>query len=638
MKLNDSTEALDLPSGLEKSLPSSLEQKRTPVSSPPSNHPITESQREIWNSVQLDCTASLAFNESISLRFIGPLNADVLNRALQQVILRHESLRMSFHENGQDFSVAAESLTEIKNHDYSALPSLEKKDKIQELLRQEVSTPFDLKNGPLLRAHLIQAETQEYFLILTCHHIICDGWSYSVILHELACCYNAVLQGIPPELEPAPSFSAFARNCASQHETQKYQQNETYWLNRFSVPIVPLDLPIDRTRPTFKTYSSLRKDYQLGPELIQAVRKTGGKHGCTLMHTLLASLQVLLYRLTFQEQIIVGIPAAGQLSAGLSSLVGHCLSTLPLLSVLDGNQEFSEFLRTVKKAMLDAYDHQEFTYGTLLEKLKPERDPSRSTLIPILFNLEQKLKGNQLGFAPLQVEFSSNPRLFENFELFMNAVEDSGQVTLEVQYNTDLFDESTIDRWMASYQTLLQSIVVNPKERVSSLQLLPVAEQQKIIIDWNNSLTEYPRSLTVHELIQLQAQRTPHGVAAQFENQNLTYQELNERSNQLAHRLSSLGVTKNTLVGVLLDRSLDMLIAMLGVLKAGGGYVPLDPSLPRDRIRYMLAHSKISVLITYTQRLKPGVLADRLCNQDCSPRFGSKVPRSGKCLGTASGL
>jgi amino acid adenylation domain-containing protein len=315
------------------------------------------------------------------------------------------------------------------------------------------------------------------------------------------------------------------------------------------------------------------------------------------MSTLLAGFEVWLYRLTGQADVVVGVLAAGQAATGMYNLVGHCVNLLPMRSQVVGDRSFSEYLQARKSTILDAYDHQQFTFGSLVEKLKIPRDSSRIPLVPVLLNIDQGLDNSKLPFDGLTAELFSNPRAYENFELFVNATELDGKLTLECQYNTNLFDAATIRRRMAELETLLAGMVANPSQSIQTLPLLPESEQQ-ILAHWNQTTTPYPQDLCVHQLVAAQVERSPDAIALIFEDQRLTYRELDDRANQLAHYLQAQGVKPETLVGISLERVPLMVVAMLGVQKAGGAYIPLDPTYPQERLAFMLADSQVSLLLT----------------------------------------
>jgi len=521
---------------------------------------------------------------------------DALRLALQELVLRHEALRTSFSPDGINLCILASLNLEIPEIDLSRLDSRERDTKLADLLKQAVETPFDLEHGPLIRVQLIKTQEQENLLLLTAHHIICDGWSWAVMMTDLGKLYTALKNGEPPELEEPENFSEYAIAQQEAKGSEEEIETEAYWLNQFSDSIPVLDFPTDRPRPSVRTFNAAREDWDLDPALVSDLKQLGNKLGCSFTTTLLTSFEVFLHRLTGSNEIMVGIPAAGQAATGNYQLVGHCVNLLPLKSLVDGSQAFTDYLQMRRPIILDAYDHQQFTFGSLLGKLAIPRDNSRIPLVPIIFNLDQGLDNDRLLFKDLNVEFSTNPRSYENFEIFINATELRGKVTLECQYNTNLFDASTIRRRLTEFETLLIGIVAAPDTTIDRLPLLPETELQ-LLTSWNQTQVEYPRKC-IHQLFEEQVERTPDAIAVVFQEQQLTYRELNSRANQLAHYLQNLGVKPDVIVGICVDRSIEMLIGLLGILKAGGAYVPLDPAYPTERLAYMLTDSQMTVLLT----------------------------------------
>ncbi|WP_434686357.1 non-ribosomal peptide synthetase [Pseudanabaena minima] len=559
--------------------------------------PATESQKEIWASVQMGSDANCAYNESQKLWLRGILNTDALRLALQELVLRHEALRTTFSPDGINLCIVASLNLEIPEVDLSGLDSGERDTKLADLLKQAVETPFDLEHGPLIRVQLIKTQDQENLLLLTAHHIICDGWSWAVLMTDLGKLYTALKNGETPELEEPENFSEYAIAQQEAKGSEEEIETEAYWLNQFSDSIPVLDFPTDRPRPPVRTFNAAREDWDLDPALVSNLKQLGNKLGCSFTTTLLTSFEVFLHRLTGSNEIMVGIPAAGQAATGNYQLVSHCVNLLPLKSWVDGTQAFSDYLQIRRPVILDAYDHQLFTFGSLVEKLAIPRDTSRIPLVPITFNLDQGLDNDRLLFEDLKVEFSTNPRSYENFEIFINATELRGKVTLECQYNTNLFDAATIRRRLAEFETLLIGIVAAPDTTIDRLPLLPETELQQLT-SWNQAPVDYPRNSSIQEVFEAQVLATPDAIVVIFENEQLSYQELNCRANQLAHYLRGLGIGADSLVGIYIERSLETIIGILGILKAGGAYVPLDPSYPPERLAFMVADTQVSVLLT----------------------------------------
>jgi amino acid adenylation domain-containing protein len=564
--------------------------------------PATEAQQEIWTSVRMGDDANCAYNESQSLWLRGELAIDALQDALQQLVLRHEALRTTFSPDGSHLCILASSTLDLLFLDWSELEPAERDARVAALQRQVVEQPFDLEQGPLFRVQIIRLQPQEHVVIMTAHHIICDGWSWAVLMTDLGNLYSALKQGIAPELEEPERFSDYALMLEQETSSDEAIATEQYWLQQFKDSVPVLEFPTDRLRPPVRTFEAAREDWHLSPALVSNLKQLGTKFGCSFMTTLLASFEVLLYRLTGQEDLVVGIPAAGQAATDRYNLVGHCVNLLPLRSRVEGERSFSAYLQARKSMILDAYDHQQFTFGNLVKQLAIPRDSSRIPLVPITFNIDQGLDADRLHFEGLAVEFPTNPRSFENFELFINAVELHGKLTLECQYNTNLFDAATIRHRMAEFETLLTGITTHPDAAIAKLPILPDAEQQ-LLTEWNQTQTDYPRDRCIHHLFEAQVAQTPDAIAVVFNNQQLTYRELNRRANQLAHHLQKLGVHSDTLVGICTERSLETIVGLLGILKAGGAYVPLDPSYPQERLAFMVEDTQISILLTQRSQI-----------------------------------
>ncbi|MEH2352494.1 non-ribosomal peptide synthetase [Nostoc sp.] len=474
--------------------------------------PATESQKEIWASVQMGDAANCAYNESQSLRLKGELDVKVFQSAVEKLVQRHEALRTTFSTDGNTLCIVASRQIEIPIIELSNLEPQEQQEKLASIWRQEVEQPFDLEHGPLFRAKIVKLQPQEHLTILTAHHIICDGWSWAVLMPDLGKLYSGLQQGIIPELAEPDYLSEYATLQEEEADSLEAIATEQYWLQQFADSVPVLDFPSDRPRPPLRTFNATREDWHLNPELVANLKQLGTKLGCSFMTTILGGFEVWLHRLTGQNDLVVGIPAAGQAALGQYNLVGHCVNLLPLRSQIHSEKSFSDYLRSRRSAVLDAYDHQQFTFGSLVKKLVLPRDSSRIPLVPIIFNVDQALDSDQLPFIGLEVEFFSNPRAFENFELFINATESHGEIILECQYNTNLFDADTIRRRMAEFETLLLGIVANPNQSIAKLPILPAVEQQ-LLATWNNTQTAYPQDICIHQLFETQVEKTPDAIA-----------------------------------------------------------------------------------------------------------------------------
>ncbi len=558
--------------------------------------PATESQTEIWLSVQMGDAANRAANLSESLRLTGELDRSALEFALQQLVQRHESLRTTFSPHGETLCILASLKIEIPLIDLSALTVAARDAKLAQILNQDVNQAFDIVKGPLLSVQIIKLHACEHLLLLNVHHIICDGWSLAVLLEDLSKLYAAYHQGTIADLSAPEKFSDYAIAKAAAAQQPEGIEIEEYWLAQFADSVPVVDFPTDRPRPPLRTYDATCEYRDLAPELVSQLKQLGTKFGCSLVTTILAGFEVWLHRLTGQNDLIVGLPAAGQPAAGQDRLVGHCVNLLPLRTKIDSQASFAEYLKVRRATILDAYDHQEFTFGSLMSKLALPRDPSRIPLVPIIFNLDRA--GDLLSFPGLEIASFTNPRDFGNFELFVNALEINGKIVLECRYNTNLFDAATIKRRLAELETLLSGIVAHPSQSIAKLPLLAAPEQQQLIVDWNATQATYPDAKCLHQLVEAQVKLTPQAIAVVYQDEQITYAELDRQANQLANYLVDLGVRTETFVGICVERSLKLVVGLLGILKAGGAYVPIDPNYPLDRIEYMLETAQIEVLLT----------------------------------------
>lgn len=591
--------------------------------------PATESQKEIWASVQLGSDANCAYNESVSLQLTGELKLEALRSAVQKLIDRHEALRTTFSPDGNHLCIAGALEIEISLIDLSKLNESDQHQKIADAKQQAVSTPFDLEHGPLFRVDLFQLLPNEHLVILTAHHIILDGWSWGVLIPELGQIYSACQQGTDPELDDPDRFSQYALMLEAAQGSEEAIAVEQYWLQQFSDAIPIVDFPTDRPRPPLRTFDSNRIDWELSSTLVASLKQLSNQFGCSFMTLLLSSFEVFLHRLTQQTDLVVGICAAGQADTGMYTLVGHCVNLLPLRTQIDPTHSFSDYLRSRQSIVLDAYDRQQFTFGSLVKQLSLPRDSSRIPLVPITFNIDRGLDPNSLAFEGLTVALSSNPRAFENFELFINATELHDRVTLECQYNTNLFEADTIRRRLAEFETLLAGIAAEPDRSIATLPLLPAAEQQQIA-QWNQTQQAYSTD-SLHRRFEAQVAQTPNAIAVSGTDETLTYQELNDHANQLARALQQRGVTCDRLVGVCLERSAAMVVALLAVLKAGGAYLPLDPIYPAERIAGILDDAQVVVLLTQSSLLEKAPQVPTIClDRD----WGAIAPESRENLDT----
>jgi amino acid adenylation domain-containing protein len=551
--------------------------------------PLTEPQVEIWLAAQRGDEASCAFNESVTLRLNGTLNTSALQNALDGVVARHDALRASFGETGEAMNIAAATSLPIAQREATDEAVL------AALLNEDARTPFDLSNGPLLRAQLVRLGAERHALVITAHHIICDGWSINVIVNELAEIYAALCRGEAPDLQAPLPFSRYAL-AQKKQDAAEAAKTEAFWLAQYADPVTPLDLPTDRPRAAYRSYNGASRCHRINADIYLAVKKSGAKLGSTLFATLLAAFEALAGRLGNLNEIVVAVPTAGQSLLEDEILVGHCVNFLPIRNRWTEQTRVAEHLANVAKSVLDAFEHQRYTFGTLVRKLAPKREMNRLPLTEIQFNLERL--ADRLQLPGLTVDVEPNAKAFVNFDLFLNIIESTDGLRMDCDYNTDLYDAETIDRWLDCYQALLEAFVADPAQALVRANCIPAPLREQLVNGYNESQRAYPSNRCIHQLFEAQAAAHPDKIAAQFGDASLTYSALDRRANQIANLLYQRTVGVNKPVGILIERSLDMLAALLAVMKVGRAYIPLDPTHPAARLKHILGEADIGALIT----------------------------------------
>jgi amino acid adenylation domain-containing protein len=560
--------------------------------------PTTEAQREVWLADQLGLEASLAYNESASLWFDGPLDAAALESALAVLVDRHEALRSTIGSDGTELWVAAALPLEMTLLDVGALPPEQRETALDAARATAVETRFDLARGPLIRATLMRTDARRHELMLTTHHVACDGWSLGVLATELVAIYRAFADGQPSLLDPAPRFSDHALAQRQPEAAKQQADDERYWVGLYDPGIPTLALPGDRPRAAgHRSFASRREDLAIDATLTDGVKRFGARNGASLFATLFTVYASLLARLSGADEVVVGVPAAGQPVAGTPGLVGHCVNLLPIRVKVDVERPLSAQLAETRTSVLDAYDHQGCTFGSLLKKLRVDRDPSRLPLVSVMFNLDASLDGAALSDADLQVRVVGNPRRYENFELFVNVAQGPDGLRLECQYNTALFDATTIRRWLALYRAALERCVADPAIAVAAA-LAPTAAERALFDQFNATDFAHDRSVRIDTLISRRAAQSPDAVAVVAAGSTLSYGELEARANALALDLQRRDIGPGDLVGISCGRNEHMLVALLGVLKSGAGYVPLDPEIPRQRLEFMAQDSALQFVVS----------------------------------------
>jgi amino acid adenylation domain-containing protein len=545
--------------------------------------PLTEPQSEMWTAAAMSREANCSYNQCFAFTFQGPLRVESLRAALDQVVARHDALRAVIASDGAGQTLRPPFSVEMPLTDMSNLGSDARDREWGRLLQQECETPFDLAEGPLVRAFAVRESAEQHRFVLTAHHIVCDGWSSAVLFSDLGLLYAANCFGIPAQLGAAASYEEYVAEHMSHERVTAAAADEEYWAAQYHDGAPVLDLPLTGARPPTKTYRSGREDLRIDDELYAAIKQTGARSGATLFATLLAAYEALVYRLSGQSDFVVGVPFAEQPQLESSTLVAHCVNTVPLRARLDPAAPFTEHLRTVRDELAQAQDHSRHTFGSLVRRLQVPRDPSRTPLVGMTFSIDKI--GAPFDFGNVTITSITTPKSYSNFELQVNAVDSGSDLVLECDYNADLFDESTIRRWLSHYETLLRGVVARPDDAVARLPLFSEDEQSLLL---GEGVSVFEVAGCLHERFEERVRLGSDRVAVVCDGESLTFAQLDRRANGLAWRLQSLGVGPDVLVGV------------LGILKAGGAYLPLEPAYPQERVQFMLADSGVQVVVTET--------------------------------------
>ncbi|MEW6305684.1 MAG: amino acid adenylation domain-containing protein [Verrucomicrobiota bacterium] len=615
---------------LEKRLRGELKPKpkalAIPRRAPSELPPLSFAQQRLWFFHQLAPDSPL-YNISLALRLQGRLDQRALEQSLSAIVARHESLRTRFvrvDDEPVQFIDEAASVP-VRAVELNSTSESQCHDAIQQLFQEEAVRPFNLATDLMLRAVLARLGPDDHVLLLTLHHIASDGWSLGLLVRELAAIYGGIVAGRAAMLPGLPiQYADFAVWQRQWMQGEVLEKNLAWWKQQLAGAPTLLDLPADRPRPAVQTFRG-RWHWKVFPKpLLAALNALSQKEGVTLFMTLTAAFHALLHRYTGQEDILIGSPIAGRNQIETENLIGFFINTLVLRGNLSGNPTFRELLQRTRETTLGAFAYQELPFEKLVEELHPDRTPSHSPLVQVMFVLQnvpsQSLKLPGLTVTPIPVDKVDTGTA--KFDLTLQVDEDAQGMRVAAEYSTDLFDESTIERMLGHFQSLLESIVANPNQRLSDLPLLSAQEREQVLVSWNDSRTAYPRNIPITRIFEEQADTTPDAIAVAFQDQRMTYRELNERVNQLAHHLRKLGVQPDTRVAIFLERSLDMVVALLATLKAGGAYLPLDPVYPRERLAFMLQDGEAPVLLTQKKLRAAAVdlLASVPAREPCSSR------------------
>ncbi|MCI0546230.1 MAG: amino acid adenylation domain-containing protein [Candidatus Rokubacteria bacterium] len=570
--------------------------------------PLSSAQERLWFLAALN-PESAVYNLPAAFRLTGPLDENALSQSLTEIVRRHEVLRTSFPSRDGQPSQSIAPSRDVPVHVVNLQGMPDAAEEARRLADAEVRRPFDLVEGPLLRFTLIRLGEAEVILLLVLHHIISDGWSFNVLFRELGTLYGAFAAGRPSPLPELPiQYADFAEWQRRALEGETLEAQLAYWRRHLAGRLPVLDLPSDRPRPAVETYRGATHVVTVPASLSRALKALGLREGVTLFMTLLAAWKTLLHRYTDLDDVLVGSPAANRSRSEIEGSIGLFVNTLVLRTDLSGNPPFREVLERVRETALRAYANPDVPFDRLVEALHPERDLSRNPLFQVMFILQNASMTHLLELPGLTLEPLAVETGTSKFDLTLSLTETEPALQGTLEFNTALFDSATMGRLWSHFLTLLEGIAADPGERLWSLPVLPAAERHQIVVGWNRTAAPYARDRCLHQLLEEQAERTPDAVAVSDEDATLTYRELHRRADGLAHALRGLGVGPDVLVGICVERSIEMVVGLLGILKAGGAYVPLDPAYPSARLAFMLEDARIPVLVTQKpllERLPP---------------------------------
>lgn len=581
--------------------------------------PASFAQARLWFIDQL-VPGNAFYNVPTALRLKGSLNLLALEQTFGEIVRRHETLRTHFAmadgELVQVIATADSLKISLPIIDLRQLPEAEGERNSRKLITQESQLPFNLATGPLIRFLILQLDETEYILLINLHHIVSDDWSLGVLIREFKLIYSAFIDKKPSPLSELvlqyADFAHWQRQWlqGTGEEIAPLQAQLAYWRQQLA-GIALLNLPTDRPKPLVQSYQGATEFLELPKNLCEALKMRAQQEEVTLFMLILAGFKILLYRYTQQEDITVGTPIANRNRSEIEPLIGFFVNSLVLRTDLSGEQTFREFLKRVREVTLGAYAHQDLPFEKLVEELQPDRSLRQHPLFQVVFALQnspmESLELPGLTLSSLNIDFKTTRfdlefHLWESSDSFRSLWCEQWEHTEGLRgvvvYNTDLFDKATINRMVGHFKTLLEAIVAKPESRVSELPLLSLIERQQLLVEWNNTIADYPQNLCIHQLFEEIVDQNSQAIAITYEDKQITYRELNSRSNKLAHYLQKIGISSEVLVGICLEPSIEMIVGILGILKAGGAYVPIDSNYPTERIIFMIKDAQAAVLLT----------------------------------------
>lgn len=564
--------------------------------------PMTDAQREVWIASQLSEDVSRTYNGAYVIRAHGPLRDDLLRESLQEIVNRHDAFRTTFASDGGGQIIAEHIRIDLRISSIDGCEDdMRMEQRLEERIHAETTKVFELSMAPLFRFHLFDLGEQRWVVLLVIHHVVADGWSWGIILEELGEIYSAKIRGCVVPDHPTLQYSDYVSWMELPSQRKRVAAAEAYWLKLLADKPAEVELPKDRPRPSQKTFASGHLRYAFDAALIPRLNDAARTFQCTLFQLFMASFCAWLHRVTSLEDMVVAVPVAGQVSPGLRErpsavrLVGHCVNMLPIRVSCERDVTFHELIQQVRTRLLAARYHQNASFNNLIDKLQWPRDPSRIPLASVSLNLDRV---RQVQLEGVVAETQWWPKAYNFFDLTVDVLESRDELVIDCKFNSGLFDQSSVTRWLVQWERMLTAALTNPEMAIGKLELLAEDERRQLMIEWNATEREFSSDACLHHLVAQQVELVPEKIAVACGGITLTYRELDQRANRLARRLMKSGVQPGVLVGVCVDRSVDMVVAVLGVLKAGGAYVPLDPAYPADRIQYVLDDAQAQVLIT----------------------------------------
>jgi amino acid adenylation domain-containing protein len=559
--------------------------------------PLSFNQQQFWLLEQVSPNRA-TYNVSTGLQIDGPLDVEKLQRAIDRIVDRHEILRTNIvttHDSAAQIVSPALSIP-VRMTDLSMLQDEPATSQRAAIVNEERNHFFDLANGPLMRVRLLKFSDQQHELLFTLHHIICDGWSMNVLLRELTQLYLKNLDtSVLPQL--SIQYADFAVWQRRWIEDETIERQLKYWQEQLADAPSALELPTDYERPPVRTYEAGCVSAKLPDELTESLKAFSRKQNVTLFTTLLAAFQTLLFRYSGQDDVVVGTPVAGRTMLESENLIGAFVNTVALRADLSGSPAFQDVLARVRQTMIDAFSHQELPFARVVEALNPERRANRSPIFQVMFSFQNvpapELAHNGTKFTTMQVAND-----VAKFDLTLEVAESANGLAISFEYAKDLFAPGTVNRMLGHFLNVLTGVVDDPAQAIVDIELLTFEERQELLVEWNRNHIALPEVAGIHQLFEAQAAETPGAAALEFRGQQLTYRELNARANQLAHNLIKRGIGAEAMVGVHVERSFEMIVAILGVLKTGAAYVPLDPTYPRERIAFMIQDTAARIVIS----------------------------------------